>query len=166
MDRLRSLFGQPGPGKRKDGLPPKTHFSIWYLLIAILLFMYVQQYFFSSKVETIPYSQFKQKVAEGSVSKLTIGPESISGTLKGKENKPDQQFATVRVDDPGLVKELDDRKIDYSGRYDSKVLGKHPFLGPSHRRYVPHLAIRHQKNGARTRGHVFRQEQGQALRGE
>ena len=123
MDRLRSLFGQPGPRKRKDGLPPKTHFSIWYFLIAILLFMYVQQYFFSSNVETIPYSQFKQKVAEGSVSKLTIGPESISGTLKGKENKPDQQFATVRVDDPGLVKELDDRKIDYSGRYDSKVLG-------------------------------------------
>ncbi len=123
MDRLRSLLGQPGPRKRKDGLPPKTHFSIWYLLIAILLFMYVQQYFFSPNVETIPYSQFKQKVAEGSVSKLTLGPESISGTLKGKENKPDQQFATVRVDDPGLVKELDDRKIDYSGRYDSKVLG-------------------------------------------
>jgi cell division protease FtsH len=123
MDRLRSLFGRQGPQKRKDGLPPKTYFSIWYLLIAILLFMYLQQYFFSSNVETIPYSQFKQKVAEGSVNKLTIGPESISGTLKGKENKPDQQFATVRVDDPALVKELDDRKIDYSGRYDSKVLG-------------------------------------------
>ena len=57
------------------------------------------------------------------MSKLTIGPESISGTLKGKENKADQQFATVRVDDPGLVKELDDRKIDYSGRYESKFLG-------------------------------------------
>jgi cell division protease FtsH len=123
IDRLRSLFGQPGPGKKKDGLAPKTHFSIWYFLLAILLFMYVQQYFFSSNVETIPYSQFKQKVAEGSVSKLTIGPESISGTLKGKENKPDQQFTTVRVDDPGLAKELDDRKIDYSGRYDNKFLG-------------------------------------------
>ena len=116
IDRLRLLFGQPGPRKKKDGLPPKTHFSIWYFLMAILLFMSVQQYFFSSNVETISYSQFKQKVAEGSVSKLTIAPESVSGTLKGKENKPDQQFATVRVDDPGLVKELDDRKVDYSGR--------------------------------------------------
>jgi cell division protease FtsH len=123
IDRLRSLFGQQGPGKRKDGLPPKTHFSIWYFLLAILLFMYAQQYFFSSKVETISYSQFKQKVAEGAVSKLTIGPESLSGTLKGKDNKPEQQFTTVRVDDPGLVKELDDRKVDYSGRYDSKFLG-------------------------------------------
>ena len=123
IDRLRSLFGQPGPRKKKDGLPPKTHFSIWYFLMAILLFMYVQQYFFPSNVETLSYSRFKQKVAEGSVSKLTIGPDSISGTLKGKENKPDQQFTTVRVDDPGLVKELDDRKVDYSGHYDSKFLG-------------------------------------------
>ncbi len=123
VDRLRSLFGQPGPRKKKDGMPPTARFSVWYLLIAVLLFMYVQQYLFSSKVETISYSQFKQKVAEGSVSKLTVGPESISGTLKGKDNKPDQEFATIRVDDPGLVKELDDRKIDYSGRYDSKFLG-------------------------------------------
>jgi ATP-dependent Zn protease len=54
-------------------------------------------------VETIPYSEFKQKVTGGSVSKLTVDPESISGTLKGKDNKPDVQFTTVRVDDPGLV---------------------------------------------------------------
>ncbi len=43
--------------------------------------------------------------------------------MKGKEGKADQQFTTVRVDDPGLVKELDDRKVDYSGRYDNKFLG-------------------------------------------
>jgi hypothetical protein len=30
------------------------------------------------------------------------------------------QFTTARVNDPGLVKELDDRKIDYSGRYDCR----------------------------------------------
>jgi cell division protease FtsH len=122
MDRLRSWFSQQDPRKNKAGLAPKAHFSIWYFLMAILLFMYLQQYFFASKVETIPYSQFKQKVAEGAVRKLTIGPENISGTLKGGENKPDRQFATVRVDDPSLVKELDDRKIDYSGLYESKLL--------------------------------------------
>ena len=122
-DKFRSLFSRQGPGKRKDGLPPKAHFSIWYFLIAFLLVMSLQQYFSSSKVETISYSEFKQKVAQGTVSKLTLGPENITGTLKGKENNPEQQFATVRVDDPGLVKELDDRKVDYSGRYDSKLLG-------------------------------------------
>jgi len=87
------------------------------------LVIYLQQYFFSPKVETIPYSQFKQSLAESNVTKLIIGPDNISGTTKGKDKKPDQRFTTIRVDDPSLVKELDERKIDYSGLYESKFLG-------------------------------------------
>ena len=121
-DKFRSFFGPRDPQKKKDALPPKTHFSIWYFLIAFLLFTYLQQYFLSRKVETIPYGQFKQDLAEGNVSKLTIGPENITGTLTGKEKKPGQQFTTIRVDDPSLVKELDEHKVDYSGRYESKFL--------------------------------------------
>ncbi len=121
-DKLRSFFGPRDPQKKKDAFPPKTHFSIWYILIAILLFTYLQQYFLSRKVETIPYGQFKQALAEGNVSKLTIGPENITGTLTGKEKKPGQQFTTIRVEDPSLVKELDEHKVDYSGRYESKFL--------------------------------------------
>jgi cell division protease FtsH len=120
-NKLRSFFGPRDPQKKKDAYPPKTHFSIWYFLIAFLLFTYLQQYFLSRKVETIPYGQFKQALAEGNVSKLTIGPENITGTLTGKEKKG-QQFTTIRVDDPGLVKELDEHKVDYSGRYESKFL--------------------------------------------
>jgi cell division protease FtsH len=121
-DKLRSFFGPRDPQKKKDALAPKTHFSIWYFLIAFLLFTYLQQYFLSRKVETIPYGQFKQALAEGNVSKLTIGPENITGTLIEKERKPGQQFTTIRVDDPSLVKELDEHKVDYSGRYESKFL--------------------------------------------
>ena len=122
-DKIRSFFGPQDPQKKKNALPPKTHFTIWYFLIAFLLFTYLQQYFLSrKKVETIPYGQFKQALAEGNVSKLTIGPENITGMLKGKEKKPGQQFTTIRVDDPGLVKELDEHKVDYSGHYESKFL--------------------------------------------
>ena len=121
-NKLRSFFGPRDPQKKKDALPPKTHFSIWYFLIAFLLFTYLQQYFLSRKVETIPYGQFKQALAEGNVSKLTIGPQNITGTLTEKEKKPGQQFTTIRVDDPSLVKELDEHKVDYSGRYESKFL--------------------------------------------
>jgi cell division protease FtsH len=122
IDKFRSLFGPQDPQKKKNALPPKAHFSIWYFLIAFILFIYLQQYFISQKVETIPYSQFKQDVAEGNVSKLTIGPENITGTLKGKEKKADQAFTTIRVNDPGLAKELDEHKVDYSGHYESKLL--------------------------------------------
>ena len=118
-DKLRSLFGMGDPQKNKDALPPKAHFSIWYFLLAMLLFSYLQPFIFSAKVETIPYSQFKQDIAEGKMVKLTIGPENIKGTLTGS---PDQEFTTVRVDDPGLVKELDERKVSYSGRYENKFL--------------------------------------------
>ena len=118
-DKLRSLFGSSDHLKNKAGLPPKTRFSIWYILAAIFLFTYMQQYFFSSKVETIPYSQFKQYITEGKVVKLTIGPENINGTLKGN---PEQGFTTIRVNDPGLVKEMDERKVSYSGWYENKFL--------------------------------------------
>jgi len=122
-ERLQSLFAPQEGQKKKDALPPKTHFSIWYFLIAFLLFTYLQQYFFSPKVETIPYSQFKQYLAEGNVTKLVIGPEHINGTLKGKDDKREQDFTTIRVDDPNLVKELDEHKVRYSGLYESKLIG-------------------------------------------
>jgi cell division protease FtsH len=121
-DKFRSLFGPQDARKKKNALPPRAHFSIWYFLIAFLIFSYLQQYFLSRKVETIPYSQFKQYLAEGNVSKSIIGPENINGTLKGKEKKPGQEFTTVRVNDPDLVKELDEHKVSYSGHYESKFL--------------------------------------------
>jgi len=121
-DKLRSLFSSRDTQKRKEGLPPKTHFSIWYFLIMMLLIIYLQQYFMTRKIETIPYSQFKQELAQGNVDKVTVGPDNVTGTLKAKEKKPVQQFITIRVDDPNLVKELDEHKVDYSGQYESKFL--------------------------------------------
>jgi len=49
----------------------------------LFLFSYLQQNYFSAKVETISYSQFKQYIAEGNVNELTIGPETIHGKLTG-----------------------------------------------------------------------------------
>ena len=118
----------------------------------MLLFSYLQQYFFSSKVETIPYSQFKQYIAEGNVGKLIIGPENINGTLTGS---PVQEFTTVRVNDPDLVKELDERKVSYSGRYENKFLEQPSLLDSSTWLFFPDLAICHEKNGAGDGGHVF-----------
>ena len=122
LDNLRSLLGFRE--RQKNALPPKAHFSIWYFLIAFLLFSYLQQYYLSPKVETIPYSQFKQYIAAGNVDKLTIGPENINGTLKSPGEKPgrDQEFTTIRVNDPGLTKDLDAHKVNYSGHYESKLL--------------------------------------------
>jgi len=121
-DKLSALFSSQDPQRKKSSLPPKAHFSIWYFLIVFLLFTLLQNYYLSPKVETISYSKFKEYVAGGQVNNLTIGPENITGAIKGKEGKKDQEFITVRVDDPNLVKELDEKKVNYSGLYQSKFL--------------------------------------------
>ena len=121
-EKIRSLLAPGSSQKKKDGLPPKTHFSIWYFLIVFLLITYLQMNIFSPMVETIPYSEFKQHLAAGNVTKLVIGPENIRGTIKAIEKKPALAFSTLRVDDPNLVKELDEHKVEYSGRYESKFL--------------------------------------------
>jgi len=118
-EKIRSLFGFGDSQDKKDALPPKSRFNTWFFLLIFLFFAFLQPYFFSAKIETIPYSQFKQDLAEGKVDQLTLDPERITGTLSGS---PSQEFTTVRVNDPGLVKELDERKVSYSGRYQNKFL--------------------------------------------
>ncbi len=156
-EQFSSFFGLKSPQEKNEGLPPKAHFSIWYALAAILLFTYMQEYIFSSKVETIPYSQFKQYIIEGSVGKLTISPETINGTLRGDSA---QKFITIRVNDPDLVKDLDDHKINYSGYYESKLLSSllswvipigifFPKVKPTSLSTMPPASMRPKKNSRR-----------------
>jgi len=120
--KIKSFFSPPDPQKKKGALPPKAHFSIWYFLIIFLLISVIQNYFLAPRVENIPYSKFKQSLAEGQVNNLVIGPDKINGKLKGKGDQAEQDFVTIRVEDPNLIKELDERKVSYSGLYESKLL--------------------------------------------
>jgi len=122
-EKLSNLFGSGDPQqKKRSSLPPKAHFSIWYFVIVFLLITLVQNYFLAPKVETLTYSAFKQYAAEKQLGKITIGPQTITGVIKGKEGLKEREFMTVRVDDPNLVKDLEDNKIDYSGVYQSAFL--------------------------------------------
>ena len=49
MDKIGSFFGGQAPQKAGSGLPPKAHFSIWYFLMVLLLFSYLQQYYLFKK---------------------------------------------------------------------------------------------------------------------
>ena len=148
LDKLRSLLGFQE--RQNNTLPPKARFSIWYFLIAIFLFTYLQQYFLSAKVETISYSQFKHYIAEGNIGKLIIGPENINGTLKGE---PVQKFTTIRVNDPDLVKDLDGHKVNYSGHYENKFLSTLlSWVIPIG--FFPDLALCHEKDGTGNGGDV------------
>ena len=78
---LRNFFGIKEPSDRgKNPLMKKTNFTIWYVLIAFLIILLVQNYFTAKKVEeVIPYSDFKEAVTSGKVKDIVITEEYITG---------------------------------------------------------------------------------------
>lgn len=59
----------------------KQQFTLWYYLGAIILFFAVQSYFAREHVGVLPYSDLKTLVQAGKVSDVTIGSETIAGTV-------------------------------------------------------------------------------------
>jgi cell division protease FtsH len=119
MDRLKGSMGSgsgtPGPSKRK------IHFSLWYFIIALLLISWLQSQMQGAQVKKIQYSEFKEMVRGDQVEGLVIEQDKIRGQIKDAK-EGERGFVTVRVEDPDLVKLLDEKQIKYSGRLDSKWL--------------------------------------------
>ena len=130
----------------------KANSTSGFHLLIFIFFAFLQAYFFSAKVETIAYSQFKQDLVEGKVVQLTIDPENITGTLSGS---PNQDFTTVRVNDPDLVKELDDTKSQLFRTVSKQIPEQPSLMASSTRRHVLDLAFCHEENGVGDGRHVF-----------
>ena len=125
---LRDLLGlSDPPGQRKRSPPPpsrKTHFTIWYVVIAFLLIFLLQSYLTTQKTDEISYSKFKELVRENRVEELVITPQIIRGRINGNEgvDQSGKSFQTVRVEDPELIKALDEKGIQYKGKQENKWL--------------------------------------------
>lgn len=113
----------PGGGAGKKKIPPKTHFSLWYFLVAITLLIMFQNFYLSGQTQTIPYSQFKSLVAQGRVDRVIIDQEVITGNLKPDSTSGrGSRFRVFRVEDNGLVEALEKAGVIYSGSYENKFL--------------------------------------------
>lgn len=76
-------------------------------------------------VQTIQYSEFKDFLARGEVSSVSMGREEITGKIEPKPRaEADQEsespeepfnFRTVRVEDADLVQELERADVEYEG---------------------------------------------------
>lgn len=108
----------------KGGKKPtikKTHFTIWYFLIAFVIILLIQNYIVSKRAEdVIPYSEFKESLRAGKIKNLTITQENITGERETEKGL--RKFQTVRVEDPDLVKELEAHHVRYTGKIESKWL--------------------------------------------
>jgi len=120
---LRDLLGMKEPSDRggKNPTLKKTHFTIWYFVIAFLIILLIQNYIVTKKGEdVIPYSEFKESLRTGKIKDLTITLETVSG--EWETDKGPRRFQAVRVEDPGLVKDLESYHVKYTGKIDSKWL--------------------------------------------
>lgn len=97
--------------------------SIWYLFIGVWVVLLLQDYLVSvRRIETIPYSQFVQKLKTDRITEVSITANQIQGLMKA-ESGSDQEthFRTVRVD-PETSELLDKYHVKYSATIESTLL--------------------------------------------
>jgi cell division protease FtsH len=100
----------------------KRQIIIWYI-IAAFIGVLLLQYFWSSysQVETIPYSEFEQFLDQGKVAEVTVGADSVQGSLKEPLPSGKRDFFAVRVD-PQLADKLAARGVVVKGAPSSSLL--------------------------------------------
>jgi len=116
----------------------QQQFSVGYFILVFVILLVIQSVFMGRHTENLPYSDFKVLVKKGSVSNLTIGKETITGTLSpnGLEGvlpkekieelkeygKGTHRFVTPRVEDSSLVPELEQAKVRFTGQVENTWL--------------------------------------------
>ena len=118
--------------------PKQRHFSIGYFILAFVGLLLIQSVLFAPHTETVSYNEFKALLRKGKVADLVLDKQTIAGTLspEGLEGvlpkekvaelkqygKGAHRFTTARVDDSGLVPELEAAKVRFSGRVENTWL--------------------------------------------
>jgi cell division protease FtsH len=117
----KNLFLELRDRTKNNKETKKRSFTYLYFIIAFIAIIVINSYISSGEVRTIPYSEFKQFVAQGKLSDVVVDQDNITGSLTGEDGKK-TKFLTARVDDPELVKELQKANIKFSGQYENKIL--------------------------------------------
>jgi cell division protease FtsH len=120
----------------------KHQFSLWYFFLAIALMFAIQEFIAAPHAANLSYSEFKQLVKAGQITEVSISEQSIAGKFNmdglakalpdsrvnelKKELKDgqtgSQEFTTVRVEDPDLVRDLEAAQVKFAGHIESRWL--------------------------------------------
>ena len=91
-------------------------------------------------VDTIPYSQFEQLVAQGKVTEVAVGQDTIQGKLKDKLPSGKSAFVTARVD-PGAGGKARGQRRRGDRRAVGRAVPDHSVLGRAGRDVLPDLGV-------------------------
>ena len=106
----------------------KTQFSFVYAIVALLALLFVQEYLvggFGAREQEVPYSRFRQDLAQGLVEKVTVEPERIVyavAVAKDGDEEAGERFKAVRIEDEDLVEELVDAGVEFEAHKPSESL--------------------------------------------
>jgi cell division protease FtsH len=100
---------------------------MWYVLGLLLLIAIGNAFFSMQSGDAIPYSEFKSRLREGRVQEVTVAEDRISGLMKPDDGGTGRRFVAIRIEDPKLVEELEQRGVKFRGevasRWVAEVLG-------------------------------------------
>jgi cell division protease FtsH len=100
----------------------KTQLTLGYIAIGLLILFGLQWLAVQGTSRQIPYSQFKELLAQGRIREVVISPTTIKGSMAGPDNQGEQVFTTSRVEDPQLVADLQAKGVQFSGKPTSSWL--------------------------------------------
>lgn len=107
----------PAPQRR----PPRQSWTLAYALLASLLLFGLQSVWQGTgTVETVPYSQFEQALADGRITAVTISDQTLIGQLREPAGTK-TRWMSVRVE-PDLAARLHDYNVPYTRVIDSTWL--------------------------------------------
>ena len=117
--------------KRREHLERQVRSGITWVITALILTWLFQQFILTplaTQAVEVPYSDFKQKLAAGQITKAVIGTNDILGEMKNPDPKAtpaDVPFDTVAVpsSDPKLVDQLQAGGVQYSFERPGSPLG-------------------------------------------
>jgi len=93
--------------------------GLWVLFALLLVMALVQGLFVSSGIRTVSYSEFKAMVRSGGVEEVVIGTDRIRGTVAGDPADLSGRITVIRVQDPSLVKKLEQYGVRITGERES-----------------------------------------------
>ena len=116
----------------------KQTFSLWYVVLAFIVLVAMQDLIGGNHTQTLTYSEFKQALAAGKVDDIVLKDGLATGRLSAdglekilpasrvealKKQGGEHRFVTVLLNDPGLIPQLDAAKVRYAGVIESKWFG-------------------------------------------
>jgi cell division protease FtsH len=100
----------------------KRQIMIWYVVAALIGVFLIQLLWTSySKIEVIPYTQFEKLLSADQIATVTVGQDSIQGTLKEPLPNGKKSFFTTRVD-PQLASKLAAHNVVVTGTQSSGLV--------------------------------------------